>query len=206
MKSRSLPLEIYLLAIDPARDKLTNRSWIGYLVQGGAVTELLLGGYLVTGDGKVAPRGGGSPDDPVLSQVLADIEAAGRRSWRYLLRHGGTALAATRDQLASEGVITQAGRRVTAADRDGVAALQRRAGELLAGGADPAGEREAALIALASVVPLTTIATRREWRARSGRVAALAAQVSAGAPAFSELIGQMRRTRRLAYSAGGPAH
>jgi hypothetical protein len=65
---------------------------------------------------------------------------------------------------------------------------------------------DAALVALASVVPLRTGFQRRRRRRDRERVDDLVRRASADVPGFQRLVGQMWHTRGRAYSAGGPVH
>jgi hypothetical protein len=84
--------------------------------------------------------------------------------------------------------------------------VQTHARAAVAGTPGPPPPLDAALVLLASVVPLTTLFTKREWKARRERVETLAQLAADAIPSFREVLKQMRHTRRSAYSAGGPVH
>ena len=63
---------------------------------------------------------------------------------------------------------------------------------------------DAALVAMASVVPLRTVFERRRKRQDRERIETLTRRVSLRAPGYDRMRQQMRRTRSRSYSAGGP--
>ena len=63
---------------------------------------------------------------------------------------------------------------------------------------------DAALVAMASVVPLRTVFERRRKRQDRERIETLTRRASLRAPGFDRMLQQMRRTRSRSYSAGGP--
>jgi hypothetical protein len=84
--------------------------------------------------------------------------------------------------------------------------MQESVRAALTGQVDPAElpARDAALAALAAVVPLPTVISRREVRRYADALAALDDRAAEQHPAFRSLITQMRRTRGRSFSAGGP--
>jgi hypothetical protein len=81
-KPLSLAGRTYLLAFDRDRDRLANRTWLGYALRGAALAELVAAGRVVDDNGRaVAVPGVRPPSDPVLRAVLADL---GGRRWRAL--------------------------------------------------------------------------------------------------------------------------
>jgi hypothetical protein len=198
---------MYLLAYDLGKDKPSGRAWLGHLVQGAALTELLAEGVLMDTGTAVIPAGE-RPGDEVLGLVWQ--QAAGRRphGWRGLLRQGKVTLAAVEDQLIQAGAFERKGRGLVAMDREGIAVLQTRARQILRGEAGEEGGAvlDAALVAVASVIPLRTVFDRRRRRQDRERVDALTRRVSLKAPGFDRMLSQMRRTRGRSFSAGGPVH
>jgi hypothetical protein len=202
------PASMYLLAYDLQKDRLSQRAWLDYLVRGAALGELLAGGFVAEHDGAVRPRAKGRPADEVLEQALRDVEQERPRAWRALLHQSRATMEAVAGQLVRTGAIRPRGRGVEALDRGAVAALQQSARALLQEDADvtSASVDDCALAALASVVPLHTVLTRRRTRRDRERVIALTQRVAAVVPGFERLIEQMHHTRGLSFSAGGPAH
>ncbi len=85
--------------------------------------------------------------------------------------------------------------------------MHRSMHAILTGQGDPAGQpvRDAALAALAAVVPLPTVLSRGEQRRHAATIEAVGDRAAAGSPAIRPLIAQMRRTRGRSFSAGWPA-
>jgi hypothetical protein len=114
---------------------------------------------------------------------------------------------ATRDQLIGDGVLVLRRRRTAVLTKAPVQRLQDQARGILLSGEDAdVSDRQAALVVLAAVVPLTTIAPRRQWRLSQDRVAQLAHLAAREAPAFSQLMTQMWNSRGRWNPAAGPAH
>jgi hypothetical protein len=95
---------------------------------------------------------------------------------------------------------------VTAADPAAIESMQESVRAALTGQVDPAAlaARDAALAALAAVVPLPTVISRREARRHAAALAALGDRAAEQNPALRSLIAQMRRTRGRSFSAAGP--
>lgn len=209
----TLPARMYLLAYDLTKDKPSDKSWLDYVVRGAALAQLLAEGRLTDTGSAVVPAGG-RPADEVLGLVYSEIEEAGPRDWRPLLHESKATLAAVEDQLVQTGVFERHDRGLTAVDRAAIAEVQERARQILGGhgtgvaggGGGNVAVLDAALVALAFVIPLQTVFDRRRRRHDRDRVEALARLVSASVPGFERLLRQMRRTRGRAYSAGGPVH
>ena len=199
---QKLPARMYRLAYDLDKDKPSGRAWLDYLVQGAALTELLAEGLLIDTGVKVIPAVEG-PGDKVLGLVWQ--QAAGRRphGWRGLLRQGRATLAAVENQLIEAGAFERKGRGLVAMDREGIAALQAWARQIRSGEAGNEGSAvfDAALVAMASVVPLRTVFERRRKRQDRARIETLTRRVSLRAPGFDRMLQQMRRTRSRSYSA-----
>lgn len=210
---RTLPAKMYLLAYDLTKDKPDSKWWLDYVIQAAALAQLLAEGRLADTGSTVVPAGG-RPDDEVLGLVYSEIEEIRPRDWRPLLRQSKATLAAVEDQLIQAGLFEQNSRGMGAVNRAAIAEVQQRARQTLTG--QDAGVRtgrggnvnvlDAALVALASVIPLRTVFGPHRNRQDRERAEALARLVSARVPGFERLLKQMRRTRGRAYSAGGPVH
>jgi hypothetical protein len=137
---------------------------------------------------------GERPTDEVLDLVCREVGEAKPRHWRGLLRQSKATLAAMEDQLIRAGVFNLEGRGMVAIDRQAIAGLQTRARQILSGEAGDGGTGilDAALVAVASVIPLRTLFDRRRKRQDRQRVDALTRLVSISAPGFERLPGQIR--------------
>jgi hypothetical protein len=208
--TQTLPAATYLLAYDTTKKDLAKKAWLEYLIRGAALGELILGGHL-SGDARRAQAvQAGKPADPMLSRVLDDVVQSDRPSWKHLLHtHARETLASVEQQLTRDSAISIGpGGSVAAADPAAVESLQDAARTALTGRHDPDGlsEREAALAALAAIVPLPTVLSRKEQRSHAITIDAISDRAAAAHPAFRSLLTQMRRTRGRSFSAGGPVH
>jgi len=202
---QGLPARMYLLAYDLDSDKPSDKEWLDYVVSGAALAQLLAEGRLTdTGDAVVTS--GDRPADEVLAVAYRQAREAKVRTWRGLLHQGKATLAAVEDWLVRAGVFKQEGGQMVAVNREAVATLQARARQVLRGTGDQETDvLDAALVAVASVIPLRTVFDRRRRQEERERVDALARLVSAQAPGFERLLTQMRRARGPSQPAGGPA-
>ncbi|ADB34869.1 hypothetical protein Kfla_5865 [Kribbella flavida DSM 17836] len=111
-----LAARLYLLALDPATGKLASRSKLGLMLRAATLVDLQLAGRLADEEGRVVlatPRPGGASSaqahlhlSPVSERMLAEIEAAGRKRWRYWVeRHQRAAVGAVRDELVKARLI-----------------------------------------------------------------------------------------------------
>ena len=170
-------------------------------VRGAALAQLLAGGQLTDTGRAVAANRTQRPADEVLDLVLGEVADGEPRDWRRPLHQSKSTLKAVEHRLLRVGAIEPRGRNI-------VAVIQAKARELLDDEVDIAGIHvlDAALVALAFVVPLRTVFARGRKHHDQVRVAALTHRAADGAPGFERLIQQMRYTRGRAYSAGGPVH
>jgi hypothetical protein len=104
-----LPVQLYLLAVHPQKQRITSRSQLGYVLRAGALVELQLGELIVDGErGRPQVVGRGEPRDldPLLSPVLRQLAGSAPRSWQHWVRKGGRAMITTvRERLVRDGVI-----------------------------------------------------------------------------------------------------
>ena len=208
-RPHTLPATITARGYDLDKDGLVARDWLDYLVRGAALIELLAGDYLTAAGGTVQSAGVARPGDAVLDRVLQEIEEADGRTWKQLLHRSRPTLDAVQEQLAHAGLIAvRENGSIAALDRQGIAAHQAHTRHLLEDDSDIAQVPilDAALLALAAVVPLETVLTREDRRRYKQRLAALTERAGATAPAVRQALAQMHRTRGLAFSAGGPVH
>ncbi len=82
----SLAAQLFLLAVDPGRRRLTGRGELGYVLRAAALVELQLSGHLVDDGGRPSASGGPPVPDPLLDAVLRQVAADPRRRWRYWVR------------------------------------------------------------------------------------------------------------------------
>jgi hypothetical protein len=102
----TLPGELFLLAYDTRKGKLTNRSHLGYVLRAGALNELYLRGHLVDDGGKAKPGSRATGLDSVLSGVLDQITASTPKKWQHWVRKDTRAMFhAVRNQLEADRVI-----------------------------------------------------------------------------------------------------
>jgi hypothetical protein len=180
----SLPGQLYLLAYDLRRGRVTARMQLGYLIRAGALTELLLDGHIADADR--GPRAvSETVADPVLDAVLRQIVASRRRSWKHWVGKGTRRAArGVRDQLESGGWIRVERRRllglipvakVTVRDPRVVRRLASRVSSTLRGGVpiSRVDRRDAALVALAAEGGLKIILPRTLRRTHKRRIAEL---------------------------------
>ena len=98
----SLPAQLFLLAVDPARRRLTGRSGLGYVLRAAALVDLQLSGHLVDDGGRPKATGNPEPPDPVLDPILRQVTADPRRRWSYWVgRDVRPTTAAIREQLVA---------------------------------------------------------------------------------------------------------
>jgi hypothetical protein len=205
-----LPERMFLLAYDPRRERLTRRTDVGLLVRAAALAELELRGALIDDDGRASVPQSRRPEvtDPLLRQVLAEVEASKPRRWQYWVqRDRRKAQAAVEQRLAAAGVVALERRRILGVfpstrilvrDPLLIGRLHDRVTEALRGRtADP---RDASAVALAAAGELGTVLKWRQRRAERARIAELTA---AGAPAAVKGLKKAVAARNAATSSGG---
>ena len=201
----SLPARLYLLAWDTSKPKVTGATHLHHLVRAGALTELAQRGLLVDDDGIVTPV---DPDsrtgDLVLDGLLELVAESRPRTWKaWVTLRARVTLDALCAQLAAEGYLRAEKRRVLGLfpsvdytlDRLPVVdALRAEARAVLEGPVPVAevGDREAALVALATAAELRTLASARERRLHRDRIDGLAERGGAAAPALKKVIQEVR--------------
>jgi Golgi phosphoprotein 3 (GPP34) len=196
----SLPGQLYLLAYDPRKERLTARTQLGYLMRAAALTDLRLSGHIADEGRKVRVTNPGGVADQVLGAVLREVADSRPRSWAGWVRRGDrrTRLA-VRDQLATGGWIRVEPHRVLGifpttriAIRDPlvIQRLTDRLGAALRGpDTDPGA---AALVALAAAGELRTVLPRAKVREYKRRIAELSERTGPAVPALRRVIQQVR--------------
>lgn len=108
----SLTSRLYLLAHDPARQRLTSCQRIGLTLRAAALAELYLGGQLTDDNGR--PKATGTPvSDPVLADLLRHIAGAKPMAWyRWIGKNERHFRRQVRDHLAHERIIRVESHRV----------------------------------------------------------------------------------------------
>lgn len=186
----TLPERLFLLAYDTERERLARWTDVGLLVRAAALAELELLGALVDENGRATLPRARRPvvADPLLREVLAEVEAAPRpRRWQHWVdRRTGKARAAVELRLVADRVITAepyrvlgiiARTRITVRDPLIVGRLHAQVADALRSRTvDP---RDAAMVALAAAGELRTVFGWRQRRAHRARIAELAAASSA---------------------------
>lgn len=109
----SLPSRMYLLAHDPARQKLTSCERIGLTLRAAALADLYLGGQLRDDNGRPKTTGTPVTGDPVLANLLQLIAGAKPMAWHRWIGKGERHFRAqVRDQLAQQRIIRVEPRRI----------------------------------------------------------------------------------------------
>jgi hypothetical protein len=204
----SLPAQLYLLAVDQRRQRLTGQTLIGYLLMAAALSDLQLRDLVRDDDGKVATTGRPRTGDPLLDGVLDDIAASRPLPWgRWVRRRLRGIRDTVAGQLQQRGhVELEAGRRfgifpttrVTVRDPAAVDRLRGRLTHIVEGAkADP---REGALVVLAAAGELPTVFSGRQRRANRKRIKELSEFAGPAGPALRKVINQVRGA---AASGGG---
>jgi hypothetical protein len=82
----SLPAALYLLSYDIDRQRLADRSKLGYLIRGAALTDLTLRQHLTDEDGRAKVSNPARTEDNVLDALLAEIGSDKPRKWKALVQ------------------------------------------------------------------------------------------------------------------------
>lgn len=205
----ALAARLFLLAYDPQRGRLTNRSKVGKLLRAAALVDLQFSGNLSDDNGRARLTQAAVPGDPVLAWVLADIEAVGPRKWRHWIdRRTRATVRQVRDDLERSRLIKVEPHRVLGlipADRITLRhPLVRR--DVLRNTQDTLRPsrlvsrvdlRDAAIVVLASTADLRTVVTKDQRIRHKDRLAQLAVRVGPVVPALKRSLQQSQ------YSAAG---
>ena len=204
----SLPVDMFLLACDPRRQRAPRRSHFGFVLAASALCDLRLRGVIADNEGRVAVRSHTDIGDPFLDMVRRRATGERRRTWRSLVRSGArSAYRTVREQLVASGVIRLTHRRFL-----GLIPYQRaeivdwrprerlvRAFDAALDGGRPINrvdQRDVALVALAAVGAIRSAAPWSVRRAYRGRIKELVAGAGPALPA-------LRRVLREAHTAAG---
>jgi hypothetical protein len=211
--AKSLPAMLYLLSIDVDKEKVPDRTKIGWVLRSAALFELVLRGNLTDVNGKAHLAGEAAADDPVLDLVLGEIATDRDRRWSHWIRHhaSGT-LTAVEDQLMSTGAIklqrrALLGDKVEVVDQAAHSQLRQRVLATLTGGApiERLDVNDVALTELAAYGDVSTAIPHKERRAHKDRLKALTDHVGAGAPVLKKLVNEIRLMRATRFNGAAVA-
>ncbi|MFE1291691.1 GPP34 family phosphoprotein [Streptomyces sp. NPDC058751] len=210
----SLPARLHLLAWDTTKRRITGSTHLHHLVRAGALTELAQRGLLVDDDGIVTPV---DPDsrtgDVVLDGLLELVSESRPRRWKpWVTSRARVTLDAVQAQLAAEGYLRARRKRVLGIfpsveyelDRVPVVeALREEARGVLEGPVPVAdvGDRDAALVALATAAGLRTFASPEERGLHRARIDELTERAGAAAPALRKVVQDVRTAVVVAAAA-----
>jgi hypothetical protein len=196
----TLPGELFLLAFDTRKGKLTNRSHLGYVLRAGALNELYLRGHLVDADGKAQPGTPGATLDGVLAGVLEQVSASAPKKWHHWVRKDARAMFHTvRDQLEADRVIKVERRkllgifpadRITLRQPQLAARLASKVGGI-ARGRQPlsrVGAHDTALAALVAASSIKVTFSGSDRRRHKATITQLTAASGPVAPALRKVI------------------
>jgi hypothetical protein len=212
----SLPAELFLLAYDTRKGKLTERSHLGYILRAAALSDLWLSGHLVDTGGKAEPgKAKTAPADPLLGAVLDQVAHAPGKPWRHWIRKDQrAAVHVVRDQLETDRVIKVEkyralgvfpATRITLRQAQLPARLASRVSGAVRGSqplrrVDP---HDAALAALAAAAELRVVLSRAQRRDAKARIAQLTEAAGPVPPALRKVIRDVNAATAAAASSGG---
>jgi hypothetical protein len=181
----SLPAQLFLLAVDPRRQRLTSRGELGFLLRAGALVDLQLSGYLIDDDGRPKAQDGPPAPDPLLDAVRREVAADPSRQWRYWIRKDTHDMVGqVRDRLVADRRITLDRYRIVGlVPGYRIVVREPLVRDRIVGAVDAAlsdewrvGDRTAALVALAAAARLRIVLPRPRRRAHRARIAELSAR------------------------------
>ena len=207
---RSLPAELYLLACDTERERLTKRDVLGSVLRAAVLIELTDRGCLTDEDGRARTVGDKRTGDPLLDEALRGIAAERRpRKWKALVqKERKQTFQAVEQRLEKERMIRVERRTwlsdvVVVKDTALVKRLRAEAVETLTGGR-PVGQfttRQAALTALAAVGGLPTVTSGKDRREYKDRIKALTERAGEAGPALKKALQEMQIATATAIGA-----
>ncbi|WP_314175569.1 GOLPH3/VPS74 family protein [Streptomyces winkii] len=198
---RSLPAELYLLACDTEKEKLTKRDVLGSVLRAAVLVELTDRGCLTDEDGRARTVGDRRTGDPLLDEALRGIAAERRpRKWKTLVqRNRKQTFQAVEQQLEKERVIRVERRtwlydKVAVKDTARAKRLHAEAHETLTGGrpVEEFSTRQAALTALAAVGGFPTVVSGKDRREHKKRIKALTERAGEAGPALKKALDDMQ--------------
>ena len=205
----SLPAELYLLACDVEKEKLTKRDLIGNVLRAAVLVELTDRGCLTDDGGKARTVGDRRTGDPVLDDALRAIGADKPRKWKAMVQqHRKQGFRAVEQQLERERLISIERRtwrydRITVKDTALAKRLRAEAVEALTSGrpVEEYSTRQAALTALAAVGQFPTVTSGKERREHKKRIKALTERAGQAGPALKKALDEMDIAAAVAVGA-----
>ncbi|WP_144122935.1 GOLPH3/VPS74 family protein [Catellatospora sichuanensis] len=202
-----LTSQVYLLAYNTDRHKLTCNGYLGYVLRAAALTELLQLGALSDADGKAKPTSV-RVTDPMLADVLRDLADAPKlKSWAHWVHRAQTPMfRAVQQRLADARLISTEryrmlglfpATRVKVHQHRLISELRSTVSRTLS--ASRAHPQEAALTALAAIGEIRIAVSRAQAREHKQRIEQLTDQAGPALPALRKVI----RDHHAATSGGG---
>ncbi|TDC14671.1 GPP34 family phosphoprotein [Kribbella albertanoniae] len=207
----TLPARIFLLAYDPAKGRLANRSTLGKTLRAAALIDLQLRGNLADDNGRAHLTKAAPPRDEVLAGLLTEIRTSNPRKWRtWIDRRQSAIVRDTRAELERAQLIKVEShrflgliptQRITLRQPLVRRQLLQRTTDVLR----PArlvtriDLRDAALAVLASTSDLRTVIPKELRNRHKDRLAQLAIRIGPVAPALKKSI----QASHAAASGGG---
>ncbi|OEV06317.1 Golgi phosphoprotein 3 GPP34 [Streptomyces sp. Amel2xB2] len=197
---RSLPAELYLLACDTEKEKLTKRDVLGSVLRAAVLVELTDRGCITDDNGKVRAVGDRRTGDPLLDEALRGIAAEKPRKWKALVqRERKQTFQAVEAQLEKNRAIrverrTWLSDKIQVKDATLVKRLHAEAAETLTGGRPVAefSTRQAALTALAAVGGFPTVTSGKDRRTYKKRIKELSERAGEAGPALKKALDEMQ--------------
>ncbi|MEV0828114.1 GOLPH3/VPS74 family protein [Nonomuraea rubra] len=200
-QDETLTRSAFLLAFDLRKERLTNRSELGYLLRAAALAELLLEGSLADESGKA--RAVAEPADAGTGSLRAivweQISGSPPRSWRrWIGKDHAKAVRVVRDELAADRLIRVERHRVLFIPVERIVPrkaylsrrLAERVGRAIRGG-QPVGRMERdlrVLAALAGAARMKGVVGSGEARRHQNRIEQLSAPVEPIATALRKSV------------------
>jgi hypothetical protein len=210
---RTLPVELYLLACDAEKERLTKRDVIGNVLRAAVLIELTERGCLAEDDGKVRTVGDRRTGDPLLDEPLKLMAADKQRKWKALVqRERRNTLKAVEARVEKDRLVGFERRtwlpdkvfvKNTAALRD----MHAEVHETLTG-ERPVKEfttRQAAVAALAAIGEFPTVASGKERRHNKKRIKELTERAGEAAPALKKALEEIQVATMAAIAAASSA-
>ncbi|MFB4267361.1 GPP34 family phosphoprotein [Nonomuraea sp. GTA35] len=212
-QGETLTHSAFLLAFDLRKERLANRSELGYLLRAAAMAELLLEGSLTDESGKARalakPAGAGAGS--LRAVVWEQISGSPPRTWRRWIRKDcAKAVRVVRDELAADRLIRVERHRVLFIPVERIVPrkaylsrrLAERVGRAIRGG-QPVGRMERdvrVLAALAVAADMKGVLGRGEARRYRNRIGQLSVPVEPIATALRKAV---EATRQSGADGGG---
>lgn len=211
----SLPAELFLLAYDSRKGKLTQRAHLGYMLRAAALAELWLGGQIVETDGKVNPgKTKTAAPDPLSRNVLGQVTDTPGKKWHHWVRKDyRAAVGVVRDQLEADRVIKVEkyrmlglfpAHRITLRQPQVLSRLVSRVGSAVRGSQalSRVGPRDAVLTTLVTTGALNIVVSRAQRRQAKTRIAQLNEVAGPVPAALRKVIRDANATAAAAASGG----